>query len=374
MTARALLCAIAAAVALVTGAAAPAADRDAAAPVALRNADAPYTFEFPRDHASHPDFRTEWWYYTGHLADGARRWGFELTFFRVALDPARRSSPSAWAPHTIHIVHAALTDERAGRFEYDERVARPALGRSGADTARYHVWVAGDSASLGPDALTHVLRATRPGFALALDLTPLKPAIVHGSNGVSRKSAGVGHTSHYYSLTRMKTKGTLTVRGRRHQVTGLAWMDHEFGSGVLAPSQVGWDWFSLQLDDGRELMLYRLRLADGSTEPFSSGTLVDANGSSRHLTLAELEIESRGKWSSPATKAVYPSGWNVRVPSEGLDLVVLPTVPDQELEAELTGVAYWEGSVRVTGRARGRAVTGLGYVELTGYAGRVPGL
>lgn len=374
MSPRALLLAVAAMVALQPGAAAPAADRNARAPVVLRNADAPYPFRFPRDHASHPEFRTEWWYYTGHLVDGAERWGFELTFFRVALDPARRSSPSAWAPHTIHIVHAALTDERAGRFEYDERVARPALGTSGADTARYHVWVGGDSASLGSDALTHVLRATGPGFALALDLTPLKPPVVHGSNGVSRKSAGVGHTSHYYSLTRLETRGTLTVRGRRHPVSGSAWMDHEFGSGALAPSQVGWDWFSLQLDDGRELMLYRLRLADGSAEPFSSGTLVDAKGGSRHLTLEDFEIEAQGKWRSPSTQADYPSGWNVRVPGEGLDLAVTPTVADQELRTELTGVTYWEGSVRVSGRDRSRVVAGVGYVELTGYTGRVPGL
>jgi predicted secreted hydrolase len=336
-------------------------------------ARAPYAFHFPRDHASHPDYRTEWWYYTGHVRGGRESFGYELTFFRVGLDLARRDSPSAWAPHTLHLVHLALTDENGRRFHSAEDVGRPALGMSGADTLTYRVWVHGDSAMLAPDGATHLLRAASDDFAFALTLRPLKPPVIHGRHGVSRKSAGDGRASHYYSLTRLATSGTLTYGGRTRPVEGESWMDHEFGSGALGTDQVGWDWFSLQLDDGRELMLYRLRLKDGRTEPFSSGTLVERDGSWRHLTLAAFTIESDARWRSAATGADYPAGWRVRVPSAGLDVTVTPTVSDQELVTRWTGVSYWEGSVRVSGRSSGRDVAGLGYVELTGYAGAVPG-
>jgi predicted secreted hydrolase len=340
----------------------------------FRPAVAPYTFRFPRDHASHPAYRTEWWYYTGHLRSGGATWGYELTFFRVGLDLARRGSPSAWAPHTVHLVHVALTDERGRRFRAEEDAARPALGLAGADTAGYRVWVHGDSARLSPDGRTHLLRATASDFAFTLALAPGKPPVVHGEGGISRKAAGEGHASHYYSLTRLATTGTLVVGGRARPVTGVSWMDHEFGSGALGPDQAGWDWFSLQLDDGRELMLYRLRLANGGTEPLSSGTLVERDGTWRHLPLRAFAIAATARWKSPATGADYPAAWRVRVPDAGLDLVVEPTLPDQELVTRVTGVAYWEGSVRVRGRAAGRDIAGVGYVELTGYAGRVPGL
>jgi predicted secreted hydrolase len=334
-----------------------------------------WRYRFPRDHASHPEFRTEWWYYTGHLRAGARRFGYELTFFRVGLDPARRAGGSAWTRHTVLFAHLALTDPGGRRFRHEQRVARPALGLAGADTARYRVWIEDWSASLAPDTRTHRLVANGDGFALALDLEPLKPPVIHGTDGISRKSAGAGRASHYVSFTRLATRGRLTVAGDTLAVEGLSWMDHEFGSGALAPDQVGWDWFSIQLDDGRELMLYRLRREGGAVEPLSSGTWVERDGRATHLPLPAWSVTARTTWKSPHTGATYPSGWTVRVPGHALELELVPTLADQELVFQgPTGVAYWEGSVRVRGRAGGREVRGDGYVELTGYAGRLPGL
>ena len=334
----------------------------------------PYTFRFPRDHAAHPEYQTEWWYYTGHLYSGARKWGYELTFFQIGIDPERKRSRSEWALHTLYFAHFTITDENGRSFRFMEQVSRPALGMAGAETGRYRVWIHDWSAGLLPDGRTHRIHADAPGFGLTLDLLSLKPPVVHGFNGVSQKSEGAGRASHYYSLTRLKTNGTLRVGGEKIPVTGVSWMDHEFGSNQLTAEQAGWDWFSIQLDGNRELMLYQLRLKDGGVEPLSSGTLVRADGTWKHLPLSAFEIRPTGTWRSPKSGGIYPAGWTIRVPGEALELRVLPTVPDQELWTEGTGVRYWEGSVRVEGRSGGKPVGGVGYVELTGYAGPAPGI
>jgi predicted secreted hydrolase len=334
----------------------------------FRLATGPHAFAFPRDHAAHPDYRTEWWYYTGHLAGEERRFGFELTFFRVGLIHTPAAGVSSWAPHTLYFAHAALTDETGGRFHFTEEASRPALGMAGADTAVGHVWVHGDSVRILADG-THVLAASAREFALALTLTPAKAPVVHGTGGVSWKSAT--HASHYYSITRLAARGAVTPAGREVPVQGTAWMDHEFFSGGDARI-AGWDWFSIQLDDGRELMLYRLRRIDGTIEPASSGTLVERDGRTRTLSLAAWRATATRTWVSPATGARYPAGWRVRVPGAALDLALEPTLADQEVRAATIGVTYWEGSVHVRGTAGGRPVRGEGYVELTGYAGGTP--
>lgn len=341
----------------------------------FRLAVPPYAMAFPRDHASHPEYAVEWWYYTGHLASGARRFGYELTFFRVGLVAPGTPLPttSAWRARDVLFAHLALTDESKGRFRHVERAARPALGQAGADTARYRTWIGDWGAALAPDGVTHRLDARAEDFAFALDLVPGKPAAVHGRDGVSQKTAGEGNASHYYSLTRMATRGRLVVDGDTLAVDGSSWMDHEWGSGRLTSAHAGWDWFSVQLDDGRELMLYRLRLKDGRPEPLSAGTLVGPDGRTRHLTLADFDVRATGRWKSAESGADYPHGWRVRVPSEGLDLSIEPTVKAQELIAKaMGGVVYWEGACRVTGTARGAPIAGRGYVELTGYAGPPP--
>jgi predicted secreted hydrolase len=192
--------------------------------------------------------------------------------------------------------------------------------------------------------------------------------VIHGKDGIDQKSAGVGRASHYYSLSRLRGDGTLQIDGRREPVTVQAWMDHEFGSNQLGADQTGWDWLCLQLDDGRELMLYVLRLRGGGIEPYSNGTLVEADGSWKDVQLARFHMEATGHWRSRKSGAHYPSGWRVSLPGERLDLTVTPTVKDQELVTHgPPKVVYWEGSVRAAGTSRGRAVTGVGYVELTGY-------
>jgi predicted secreted hydrolase len=361
------------AVALATVAAAPATAPPVLGPDGFRLAVPPYTFRFPADHAAHPSFRTEWWYYTGHLEAGARRFGYEVTFFRVGVARGAGSNPSAWRARDILFRHLALTDEQGRRFLSDDAAERAALDLAGADSTRYLVWLGDDYVGLEADRRTHRIVASREGLSLDLRLTPLKPPVVHGREGVSQKSAGEGNASHYVSITRLDTRGRLVLGRDTLAVAGSSWMDHEFASDRMQGTHSGWDWFSVQLDDGRDLMLYQLRRTDGRIEPYSSGTVVEADGASRHLPREAFEVRALSSWSSPRTGARYPSRWRLAVPGEGIDLLLEPTLEDQELVVgTMGGLTYWEGSVRVSGRSRGRAVAGRGYVELTGYTGRSP--
>ena len=338
----------------------------------FRLAVPPYAYVFPADHAAHPEFRIEWWYYTGHLRAGSRRFGYEQTFFRLGIPGVARST-SAWRTNQILFRHLALTDEQGRRFLADEKSERQALDLAAADPERYRVWIGDDLAGLEADGRTHRLVGHAEGFSLDLRLVPEKPPVIHGQGGVSQKAAGLGNASHYYSYTRLATTGRLVLGRDTLAVEGRSWMDHEFSSDRLRGTHTGWDWFSVQLDDGTDLMLYRLRLKDGSIEPQSSGTFVEPDGRSRHIVRNGFAIEATGTWVSPHTQGRYPSGWVVRVPGEGLELRLAPTLADQELSVRsMGGIAYWEGAVRVTGTRAGRAVSGQGYVELTGYAGRTP--
>ena len=343
-------------------------------PDGFRLAVAPYEFQFPIDHAAHPTFRIEWWYYTGHLRSGSRRLGYELTFFRLGLPVRGVPRPgSAWRARQVLFRHAALTDESRGRFRYDDRVERQALDLAGADSTRYLVWLGDDYAGLEPDRATHRLVGSGPGFALDLHLAPEKPVVIHGHGGVSRKGGREGDASHYYSFTRMATRGRVVVDGDSLQVEGRSWMDHEFASDRLSDTLAGWDWFAIQLDDGRDLMLYRLRRRSGGIDTCSSGTLVEPDGRSRFVAYADFDSGPTGEWTSPHSGGRYPSGWIVRLPRERLELKLVPALADQELVARnMAGIAYWEGSVRVSGTSGGLPVSGEGYVELTGYAGGSP--
>ncbi len=344
-------------------------------------ARAPYRFVFPRDHAAHPNYRTEWWYYTGHVrtSDG-RRFGYELTFFRIGYrpgDPRPLPGQSHWRGNEIYPAHFALTDERGKTFFHVDRFAREALGMGYAAQRGLDVKAARWSLTGTPlperDRERMRLRAaaSTANGTDAIDFVqlPQKPPAIHGHDGVSRKAACAACTSHYYSYTRLRTVGALIFDGRRLPVTGISWMDHEFGSGELAPDQAGWDWFSIQLDDGRDLMLYRLRQKDGAVTPQSSGSVIGRNGAVRYLPLSAFTIAATASWKSPHTGALYPSGWHVRVPSAGVDVVLKPTVLDQELAGTTGGISYWEGAVDVSD-VHGRR-SGAGYVELTGYAGAV---
>ncbi|MDH4081759.1 MAG: carotenoid 1,2-hydratase [Nitrospira sp.] len=344
-------------------------------PPPFESATAGYRYEFPRDHGSHPSYRTEWWYYTGHLhTTSGRSFGFELTFFRRGVSPEDiKTLPSKWSLHHIYLAHFAVTDITGKRFHFSEKLSREGLGKAGADESRLHVWIDKWSAEADPDpAGVHTLVAHDETHSLTLTLQPTKPPVINGREGISRKGKGVGHASHYYSFTRLSTTGSLTIDGEQFDVIGTSWMDHEFLSTELGADQVGWDWFSLQLEDNTELMLYRMRLKDGSTDLASSGTAVSVDGRTQHLEVTDFQIESTATWTSPESKATYPAKWRLKFPSLDLVLEVTPLLGDQELRpSRSTQVNYWEGAVVMNGTKRGKPIKGHGYVELTGYTERL---
>lgn len=352
-------------------------DQQAASPQAAspwKEARPGYVFSFPRDHASHPDFKIEWWYYTGNVraADG-RRFGYQLTFFRVGIDH-QPVNPSKWAVRDLYMTHLAVSDAKGQRYRFAEKLTRGGPGLAGALTDRYYTWNEEWSAGIGDQGAgsrtRHVLRASSPQAGVDLVLDEGKAPAINGINGVNQKGARDGNASHYYSLTRMPTRGTISVDGERFEVTGESWMDHEFSTSFLEPEQRGWDWFSIQLSDNRELMLYRMRRADGSHDPRSSGTLTDANGRTTHLTNDDFTLTPGRATFKSANGAVYPTEWTVAVPKHRLALTVTTPLNDQELSlVKSTGIAYWEGMIDVAGQAGGRAVRGAGYLEMTGYHG-----
>lgn len=328
---------------------------------------APRPFVFPEDHGPHPEFRTEWWYYTGNLltAEG-RHFGFQLTFFRIGLAPTMAPRASAWASREVYMAHFALTDTAGRRFRAASRLSRAALELAGARARPFRVSVEDWSAEgVNGDATRVRLRAAEGDAAIELTLESAKPVVLQGERGLDRKGPEPGNASYYYSLTRMPARGRVEVGGVPFEVSGLAWMDREWSTSSLGADLVGWDWFALQLDDGRELMLYRLRRADGRADRFSGGSLVAADGSSRPLGLDDAVIEALGSWTSPRDGTRYPARWRVSVPRERLTLEVTPRLAEQELAL---AVRYWEGAVRVEGRDGGRPLGGVGYVELVGYA------
>ncbi|MBW3563997.1 MAG: carotenoid 1,2-hydratase [Acidobacteria bacterium] len=331
-----------------------------------------YEFRFPRDHGAHRDFSTEWWYFTGHLrSDEGLRFGFELTFFRVGVvpPPKRRISESAWELEEIMLAHFAVTDLEDGDFRYYEKLNRGSPFTADAATDRLDVFNEGWRARLTSDGTIELKASVDEGDGLSLRLRPEKDPVVNGVDGVSLKAEGVGYSSHYYSLTRLSATGELRDEGNVMDVTGSAWMDHEFGSAVLRSDQVGWDWFSLQLDDGTELMLYQIRREDGSREPMSSGSFVARSGEVIHLRSEDFLIEDLEHWTSSETAAAYPVRWRVIAGAIGLDLEVRALQKNQELVTRSsTGITYWEGMVSAAGRSGGTPVRGRGYVEMTGYA------
>jgi predicted secreted hydrolase len=333
-----------------------------------REAAPGYTYEFPRDHASHPEFKLEWWYYTGNVQTTAgRRFGYQVTFFRVGVDPSP-ANPSRWAVRDLFMTHLAVSDPQDGRYRYDERLTRGGPGIAGAATDRYRVWNEDWNAYLDAQG-RHVIRAINKNTGVELVLDEGKRPAINGVNGISQKGAMAGNASHYYSLTRMPTRGTLMIDGERYTVTGESWMDREFGTSFLEPEQQGWDWLSMQLSDGRELMLYQLRRGDGSRDPRSSGTLIERDGRTRHLNADDFTLQPVGRPYRAPSGAAYPTRWSIAVPEAKIALDVTTPMENQELSTEGAGVHYWEGLIDVNGTASGAPITGRGYLEMTGYRG-----
>ena len=345
----------------------------AGAPEAFQKARPGRVWHFPADHGCHPEYKTEWWYWVGHLKSATgETFGYQLTFFRVALRQPDPRARSAWRLNTVYFAHLAVSAPVLGKFSFREKAGRDALSLAGAEPGRLKVWIDDWQAEQVGDALQ--LRARDQGLGLDLTLTPLKPPALHGEGGFSRKAAKSEAASYYYSITRLDTRGHLTLDGRDLAVAGESWIDHEFFTSSMAPGLVGWDWFALQLDDGREVMLYLLRHQDGTLDPASAGTLVDPAGQTSHLKLADFQVKASGAWKSPHTKATYPAGWRINILPAGLNLTLTPTMPDQEVRAGAPAqVNYWEGQVKIQGQKEGRPISGHGYVELTGYAGAMGG-
>jgi predicted secreted hydrolase len=336
-------------------------------------ATAPRPFRFPDDHGPHPEFRHEWWYFTGNLeGPGGRKFGYQLTFFRFALAPpgapARRSR---WASGQAYMAHFSVTDVEGNAFRHFERFGRAALGLAGAGPRPFRVWIDDWSVEGAEGSLSPIrLRAGEDGTEVDLVLEADRPPIPQGDRGLSRKGDAPGNASHYYSMTRIATRGTVRSGGTSWPVRGNSWLDREWGTSALGEEHAGWDWFALQLSDGRDLMFYRLRRRDGAAGRFSAGTLARPDGSFRPLSADDVEVETLDRWESPAGGARYPSRWRLRVPSEGIELRVVPRVADQELRSF---VRYWEGAVSASGSSRGERIEGEGYVELTGYGGKAGG-
>jgi predicted secreted hydrolase len=334
-----------------------------AAAAVWRNAQPSWRYEFPRDHFSHPDFRTEWWYYTGNLAAATgRRFGYELTFFRQGLD--RTAPKSVWSLNDVWMAHLALTDVEGSRFFHTQRLQRSGDGLAGCSAETARVWNGNWSVQWKGESME--LAAVHEDFSLRFTMTPRKAPVVHGEGGLSRKSERTQHASHYISLTRLASSGEIVLGGTRFAVSGLSWMDHEYFSGQLDGEQAGWDWLSLQFEDQTELMIYRIRHKSGRADSFSSGTFVAADGSARHLRAADFSLEpiAGSEWASPSGKCRYPLRWQLRVPSLGLAMQTRALLNDQELSSRSAVLpTYWEGAVEAEGSGR-RA---RGYLELTGY-------
>jgi predicted secreted hydrolase len=336
---------------------------------AWRQALPGFVFEFPRDHASHPDYKIEWWYYTGNLASNdGKRFGYQLTFFRIGVE-ASPKNPSRWAVRDLFMTHFAITDISGKQYRFTERMNRAGAGWAGADASRYRVWNQDWEARIDVNG-KHQLKASDGDMKLELALSEGKRPVIHGDRGISQKGNADGNASHYYSLTRMPTRGTLSLGGATLAVEGESWMDHEFGTSFLEKEQTGWDWFSLQLDDGSDLMLFQLRRSDGSLDRHSGGTWIGANGESVALDAGDFTLTPLETWQSKASGARYPISWELEVPKQDMRVRLGTQVGNQELRTERsTGVTYWEGAIEAQGTRAGRPVRARGYLEMTGYAG-----
>ncbi len=332
-----------------------------------------YQFDFSRDHASHPEHKIEWWYYTGNLtAKDGHRFGYQLTFFRVGVDK-QPVNPSRWAVRDLFMAHLAVNDIDGKQFKYAEKLNRAGVGWAGAETNVYRVWNE-DWEAKHDETKRTLLKAFDGDFGIEFALELGKTPTIHGADGVSQKGAQPGNASHYYSQTRMPTRGVIVMNGQRFDVTGDSWMDHEFGTSFLEKEQKGWDWLAIQLDDGTDLMLYQFRRNDGALDSHTSGTLIDGAGKATKLRANEFTLEPLQTWRSPQTKAAYPIQWRVKIPSRKLELDVTATMQNQELITNgSTGVSYWEGAITIAGTNTGKPVKGRGYLEMTGYAGAAMG-
>jgi predicted secreted hydrolase len=344
-----------------------------------KSAQPGWNYEFPRDHGPHREFKTEWWYATGNLSDEqGHEYGFQLTFFRQGIHPGKKPAGSSrFRVMDLPFAHFAFTDVSGKTFRYYQRSSRGAFGEAGfgaPDKAGGRMaWMENWVLEQLSDGSFHLKSegVTEAGLERSVDLilTQDRPPLIHGANGISPKSSKPGHASHYYSLTRLRASGLVTLDGKQHRVKGLVWFDHEWATNSLEAGEAGWDWSGLHLSNGDDLMLFRIRNSEGKTV-FLAGTLRDGKGVL--MDLHDLSMTPQGTWKSPHTGGLYPDGMQVSIPSRNLTLLLTPKLQDQELV--LSPFAYWEGAVRGEGKCGTDSVTAEGYLELTGYGGKVIGV
>ena len=341
-----------------------------------KQAIGPWQWSFPRDHGVHPEFRTEWWYFTGNLKDkDGKQYGYQLTFFRQGLALKSSQPTNPWSIRDVYLAHFAIVDGSTEQFWHHDQASRSGPGLAGAEIGAMDVWTLAWSAKMIGNTIN--LKARLGEMALDLELSPRKPMIFHGEKGLSTKGPNPGQASYYYSFTDLASKGTIRTSLSRQpiEVTGTSWFDQEFGSNVLSPDQVGWDWFGIHLSDGRDLMLFQLRKKDGTIESSSSGTIVEKDGTTRYLRQSDIVLKVLTLWKSPKSGGTYPAKWQISIPSAQVDITLAPIVANQELVTESsTGVTYWEGAITGIGTSRGNAINIEGYAELTGYAGSLGGV
>jgi len=338
-----------------------------------RSALAGWEYRFPADHGSHPGFKTEWWYFTGNLRSGeGRDFGYQLTFFRQGIrEPGAPAVASRFVVRDVKFAHFAVSDISRERFFSFQRLARGAFGEAGFDQGDRVAWIR-DWTCERTGAGGFRLSAEEGEISLDLELSSAKPPVLHGRNGVSQKAEGEGRASHYYSLSRMETKGRLMTGGRTFEVSGTSWFDHEWATNQLAAHQKGWDWFSLQFEDGTELMLFQIRTDDARRDPHSSGTFVFEDGSDLKIGQAGVDLEPLAWWRSGKSGGNYPVEWRLSVPALDLDVEIKARFRGQELTAD--PAVYWEGAVSASGTRNAKPVRAVGYLEMTGYAGKITGL
>jgi predicted secreted hydrolase len=337
---------------------------------AYSRADEVIDFNFPEDHEDHPTFRTEWWYFTGNLSssNSGREFGYQFTIFRNALSSDTSTRKSDWAANQHYMAHFTVTDVNNKKFYFEEKNARAGNGLAGIEKDPLKVWlynweIRADSDNKYYQLPKLHLKADAENHGIDLNVKAVKPFILQGDSGLSQKGEEIGNASYYYSYTRLATHGTISIGGKEYEVTGDSWLDREWSTSALGEDQVGWDWFSLQLNNNVEIMYYQIRNNDGEASRFSKGVVVDSLGNKKNLSGKEVSLKVNDYWESP-TGSRYPSGWKIKLPSENIELSVEPKVNNQEL---VVSVKYWEGAVDIKGTYKSESIKGSGYVELTGY-------
>lgn len=324
-------------------------------------------FEFPKDHGPHPEYRTEWWYFTGNLAtETGRNFGYQFTLFRNATAPQPKKSSSQWATNQMVLGHFTLTDVENKKFHSFERLSRAAIGLAGFQASPFKIWIDDwEASSVGAPFLPLKIEAEEQGIKVKLVLEFAKKLTLQGDQGLSIKGHTHGNASYYYSITRLKTRGIVHIGNQEYAISGLSWMDREWSSGVLDKEHVGWDWFSIQMKNGWDLMAYLIRREGGDPDTTSFANLISPKGESIPLQSDQFTVNATDHWKSPITKIRYPSQWNLKIPSQNLELTVVPKIANQEHTK--SSILYWEGAIEANGSFQNEAVQGSGYAELVGY-------